>query len=99
METLYQNKTEHIEKLVEQLNDNHFAIKRLKVKEEDIRKGHWHYGFLSTQKRINLLKWNLKVQQRVHRMRFRILENLSAEISKEKQQSSSATRHLKTQAA
>ena len=91
---MYFIENEQLGKLMEQLESNTKAADRVEERIYNVKMCNWHYGFYSDEKRMELIEWNQKVLKRVHRLRFRILENLSAEISKEKQRSSSASREL-----
>ncbi len=88
-----------MEKLIEQLQRNTEALNSLKWRYND-RKDNPSYLIFHTQKqRIEEMDWIIKVQKRVLRMRYRILENLNSETIKEMQSTSTKTRELNLKAA
>ena len=83
-----------MENLLEQLEDNKRAIRRLEEREYDIKMGNWAWSFKSTEQRIKHINWNRKVQRRVLSFRHRILENIRVAALKEQQQASATCRDL-----
>lgn len=85
-----------MEKLLEQLENNYSAIKRLKATFTDINEGSFQYGFYSQEKRLELIEQNLKVQKRVFAMRHTVLENINLLITKKLQAVSVNLKSLNT---
>ena len=85
-----------MERLLEQLENNDYAIKRINRRMEDINKGNWAYGFYDFEKRVELYNNAVELKKRVLRMRFRVLENMQSEVLKKMQNTSTETKNLRT---
>lgn len=88
-----------MEKLIEQLQSNTEALNSLKERYYNTQMGTYWTFFSTEHKRAMELDWILKIQKRVLRMRYRILENLNAETIKEMQKTSTETRAINLKAA
>lgn len=85
-----------MEKLLEQLENNDYALRTLERRMNDINEGNWAYGFYDMEKRIELYNHTIEVKRRVLRMRYRILENMQSITQKKMQYASSEMRGLLT---
>ncbi|CAA0253492.1 hypothetical protein R5N98_02850 [Tenacibaculum maritimum] len=88
-----------MEKLIEQLQRNSHALNRLKERYYDAQMSTYWTFFQTEDKRNIELKWILKIQKRVLKMRYRILEKINSEITKEMHNTSAQSRELNLQVA
>lgn len=91
--------TKDMKELLQQLDSNTKAIKTLDDRYKDTLKSEFFSTFGTEHQRIDELNWITKVQKRVYRMRYRILENLKREVSFEMGSVSTKTRELNLKVA
>ena len=83
-----------MKKFIEQLESNDLAIFTLQTKYNVIEKSKFYSVFSTYERQQTQLQWNLKVQKRVLRMRYRLLENIKGETIKQMQDASVMSREL-----
>lgn len=89
-----------MDKLLEQLESNTYALKHLERRYNTILNSKYYIVFYNHKdEQIKDLEWILKIRRRVLSMRFRILENINLEATKEMQRTSSMLKGLNLKAA
>lgn len=83
-----------MEKLIEQLENNISAFEHLNNRIENIKTMEFFRIFSTEQKREREINWVLKIQKRILRMRYRILENINLETQKQMNYTSQMSRDL-----
>ena len=83
-----------MEDLLEQLEYNYIAEKSLEERYYNTLTGTFWNSWMGKDKQTEELLWVSKIQKRVLRFRYRILENIQLEVSKQMQQVSTAQRQL-----
>jgi len=83
-----------MEKLLEQLERNVSAMEHLDWRIQNIKTLEFYRIFSNEYRRHVDIQWILKVQKRVLRMRYRILENIQKESLKQMNYTSQLSREL-----
>jgi len=82
------------EVLIEKLENNTLALERLENRYNDKLTSQSYLIFRTEHQRQTELKWIVKVQKRVLRMRYTLLENIKSEVVKEMNTVSNFQREL-----